>query len=171
MPTRRDIRRCALQCLYQFDAGGSADPGTIWSAPEPEESPTSVEAGKVGLDLATLVWEFRSDADAAVAPLTPEWPLHRQPMVDRNILRLAHYEISRGSVPPRVAISEAVELAREFGGAKSPSFVNGVLDRLFSALLRPGSDLEQGPSEPGPSVSEAEPTAGSAGESPTHRGD
>jgi N utilization substance protein B len=91
-------------------------------------------------------------------------------MVDRNILRLAHYEVVQGGVPPRVAINEAVELAREFGGAKSPSFVNGVLDRLFRALLRPeseaGESAEQSPEVPqhtDSAADQADAAPGSAG--------
>lgn len=135
MASRREVRRCALQCLYQFESGVNAPPESAWASPEPGDAATDPEAGRQGFDLATLAWEFRADADAAIAPLTPEWPLHRQPVVDRNVLRLAHHEIVRGGVPARVAINEAVELAKEFGGEKSPAFVNGVLDRLFRATL------------------------------------
>lgn len=140
MASQRDVRRCALQCLYQFDAGISTAPDSPWSTPEPGESKVDPEAGRAGFDLATLAWEFRGDADNALAPLTPEWPLHRQPMVDRNILRLAHYEVTRAELPPRIAINEAVELAKEFGGERSPIFVNGVLDRLFRVQLDHGRE-------------------------------
>lgn len=149
MPARHEVRRCALQCLYQFDAGGSDPPESAWSSPEAEDPGASPEAGQEGFDLATLAWEFRAEADAAVAPLVPDWPLHRQPMVDRNILRLAHYEVTRANLPPRVAINEAVELAHEFGGERSPAFVNGVLDRLFGSRLRPGEP--PAPTSPGDS--------------------
>jgi len=66
-----------------------------------------------------------------VAALSPDWPTHRQPVVDRNILRLAYFEIVSGAAPPKVAINEAVELAREFSTEKSPAFVNGVLDKIM----------------------------------------
>jgi N utilization substance protein B len=60
-----------------------------------------------------------------------DWPVHRQPVVDRNVLRLAVYEMHRGGVPHALAIDQAVELAREFGGERSPAFVNAVLDRWW----------------------------------------
>ena len=77
------------------------------------------------------MWKGRLEADAHIEPLTPEWPIHRQPLVDRNILRLARHEILTGMTPPIVAIDEAIELARLFSAEKSPAFVNGVLDKLF----------------------------------------
>ena len=69
-------------------------------------------------------------ADETVAPLTPDWPTHRQPLIDRNILRLAYYEITSGKTPPIVAIDEAIELAKEFGTPESPAFINGVLHKI-----------------------------------------
>lgn len=127
-------------------------PGSLWQEPEheprdPSESVVSEELAARGHDLATLAWEFRDEADAAIRPLVPEWPLHRQPLVDRNILRLAWYEVVRGEVPPKVAINESVELAREFGGERSPAFVNGVLDRLFRERLGPAEQPELGSRE------------------------
>ncbi len=71
-----------------------------------------------------------------MAALAPEWPTYRQPVVDRNILRLAYFEIESGQTPPKVAINEAVELAREFSTQKSPAFVNGVLDKIMRNLTR-----------------------------------
>ncbi|MFO0873128.1 MAG: transcription antitermination factor NusB [Phycisphaerales bacterium] len=159
MATRRDIRRSALQWLYQLDAGATIVPpeepgdptvgdeagapqrehramrGVHEVASDPDEAFPDAVAARRGYDLATLAWEFHGDADARVAPLTPEWPLHRQPMIDRNVLRLAWYEVVHQGVPARVAINEAIELAREFGGERSPAFVNGVLDRVFRANL------------------------------------
>ena len=72
--------------------------------------------------------------DALVTPLTPEWPIHRQPVVDRSLLRLAYYEMISGRTPPKVVINEAVELAKEFSTEKSPMFINGVLDKLYRQL-------------------------------------
>jgi len=86
-----------------------------------------------GRALAELAWEFREEADTALAGLVTDWPTHRQPVVDRNVLRLAFYEMSRGGVPHAAAIDQAVELAREFGGERSPAFVNAVLDRWWKS--------------------------------------
>jgi len=162
---RREVRRWALKWLYRFDAAGTDDVDATASLPEEEDPPSTLNIGrglvvasppaavemddepadvaaepgpalpKLGFDLATLAWEFRGEADAAVTPLVPDWPTHRQPVIDRSLFRLAWYEVVHGSVPPRVVIDEAIELAREFSTERSPSFINGVLDRLFRERL------------------------------------
>jgi len=130
MESARDARRCALQVLYQFDAG--AEPGeAVFETLE--QSPGTPAAHKRGYELAVHAWAVHEEADAVVAPLTPEWPTYRQPALDRCILRLAYYEFTHGDTPPKVAINEAVELAREFSTAKSPLFVNAVLDKIYKS--------------------------------------
>lgn len=129
--TTREARACALQVLYQFDMVDVPDHKLVRESLE--EAPGTELDHAHGFDLATLAWEFRAEADKAVEPLAPEWPTHRQPAIDRNLLRLAYYELTHGGVPGKVAINEAVELAKEFGGEKSPKFVNAVLDKLWKA--------------------------------------
>ena len=125
----RDARRCALQAMYQFDAGALDDLDTVRETLD--GSGASESAREKGFALATLAWEFRDESDEIILGLSPDWPINRQPMVDRNLLRLAFYEIRRGGTPPRAAINEAVELAKEFGGEKSPGFVNALLDKVM----------------------------------------
>ena len=132
MTAGRDIRRCAVQALYQFDAG-NADAEDVVRA-SLADSPGDEQTHRRGYDLARKAWDVRSSADAAVAALSPEWPTHRQPVVDRTILRLAYYEMTSGKTPPKVAINEAVELAREFSTEKSPMFINGVLDKIYRSM-------------------------------------
>jgi N utilization substance protein B len=67
--------------------------------------------------------------------LAPGWPAHRQPAVDRAILRLAHYELKLGKVHPKIIVNEAIELAKEFSTDKSPAFVNGLLDKVLHQVL------------------------------------
>ena len=160
-PRPRVTRRCALQAMYQFDAGNADDVEVVTSAVAalaraggewgrlPEPSPAEVEAG---LQLATLAWEFRAEADAAIEPLAPEWPTHRQPVVDRSILRLAVYELRYSEEPPGAVLNEAVELAKVFGTEKSPAFINAVLDRLRrrdsgESLAKAIGDTPLGPSD------------------------
>ncbi|MEE3002419.1 MAG: transcription antitermination factor NusB [Planctomycetota bacterium] len=129
MNMQRDTRRAALQALYQLDSNGEDHLDMIReSLVEGREESSSIDDG---LELARQVWQRREDADAAVALLTPEWPTHRQPMIDRNVLRLGWYELQCGQTPPKVVIDEAIELAREFSTQQSPSFINGVLDSLW----------------------------------------
>lgn len=133
----RNARRCALQVLYQMDAIDLAE--QLPFAEEQRIRNTLVEGGSsdearnLGVELAKGAWADRLRCDALVEPCTPEWPTHRQPMIDRNILRLALHEIAIADVPPKVAINDAVELAKEYGGEKSPGFVNAVLDRIWKA--------------------------------------
>jgi len=129
MGRRRDIRRCALQALYQFDAGMAGEPEVVRRSLD--SSPGSGEAHEAGFDLATLAWEFRDEADRDVARFSKDWPTHRQPAIDRAILRLAHYEMHHGDTPPKVVINEAVELAKEFSTEKSHLFINGILDKML----------------------------------------
>lgn len=125
----RDARRCALQAMYQFDSG--SDEASEEVRGSLDGSPAAPEAREAGFELATLAWSHRQESDEAIEAISPEWPVRRQPMVDRNLLRLAHCEMNHVGTPPKAAINEAVELAKEFGGERSPGFVNGVLDRLM----------------------------------------
>jgi N utilization substance protein B len=127
---KAQARRCALQAMYELDQGSAGESLAGVFADEAETA-GDVQALEAGRALAALAWEFRDEADRALADLVTDWPVHRQPVVDRNVLRLAVYEMSRGGVPHALAIDQAVELAREFGGERSPAFVNAVLDRWW----------------------------------------
>ncbi len=155
MPNARDLRRCALQALYQFDAGNEQSPEMVRQSLE--HSAGSEQTHNDGFELALAAWEMRIEADAAVGPHTPDWPTHRQPVVDRSILRLAYYEITSGVTPPKVAINEAVELAKEFSTEKSPLFINGVLDKIYKSGRAETEQVDQ--AEP---VEEIEPKHSSA---------
>lgn len=151
----RDDRRFALLALYQFDSGLAGDLDAVRLALEsaaelddtgdapdlataqarvesrdPEVLRARAEAIESGLGLASLVWEHRTDADAAVRPFTADWPAHRQPVIDRNALRLGWYGFARAGDAAAIAIDEAVELAKTFSTEKSGAFVNAVLDRV-----------------------------------------
>lgn len=132
MSSARDERRCALQALYQLDAVADTTPDLLRESLA--GSGGSDQQRDEGLRLALAAWEARADADSAIGALAEDWPIHRQPIIDRNILRLAHYEMAAGDAPPKVVINEAIELAREFGTEKSPSFVNGILDKVYRDL-------------------------------------
>ena len=85
----------------------------------------------------------KTDLDLVIAKAAPEWPLERIAPVDRNVLRLGLYELlfaDRGAVPAKVAINEAIELAKSFGGENSGRFVHGVLGAVYKELGEPGKD-------------------------------
>jgi N utilization substance protein B len=125
---KRAIRRLAMQLVYQIDVRGEADIDAIYESIDTEHDNPAIR--EEAFDLARESWAAHAAADADVADLAPQWPTHRQPPVDRAILRLAHYEITSGRTPVKVAINEAVELAKQYGGKHSPSFINGVLDKV-----------------------------------------
>lgn len=114
------------------------------------------------MELALAAFGDRRAADQAVRELAPTWPAHRQPGVDRAILRLAHYEMTSGVSQPKVAVNEAVELAKRYSTERSPAFVNGVLDKVLKRVLRE-SDADANEGESQAEMPSAEkPTAGSS---------
>jgi N utilization substance protein B len=132
MHLKTQARRCALQAMYELDQG-SGETSLAGRFADDAETPLDAQSLEQGRTLAAMAWEFRDEADRALAALVTDWPVHRQPVVDRNVLRLAFYEMAHGGVPHALAIDQAVELAREFGGERSPAFVNAVLDRWWKS--------------------------------------
>lgn len=131
----RDVRRLAMQVLYQIDLTGNADQQAVFETLDEDHDPLEVREEAVALALAA--WHDRAEADKVFRDLAPDWPTHRQPPVDRAILRLAHHEIKSGRTHYKIAINEAVELAKEYGSENSSSFVNGVLDKMAKRLPQP----------------------------------
>jgi N utilization substance protein B len=123
---RRRARVLALQALFELDTVGHAADEAIDRLVEDAEA--DPEARKFSLELVHGVRDNREKIDDTIRQTAPAWPLDQIAAVDRNILRLAIYEILIDNrVPMRAAINEAVELAKEFGGENSPRFINGVL--------------------------------------------
>lgn len=134
MATPREIRRLAFQALYQLDARAGADADQVRVSLDPAEELTDVDRDRA-MEIALAAWAVRAGADEEFRALAPAWPVHRQAAVDRAILRLAHFEMTSGRTPPKVAVNEAVELAKEFSTDRSPSFVNGLLDKVLKRVL------------------------------------
>lgn len=133
---RRAARELALNVLYQWDSAGLPFEEALETAAEfsdlgglrGSDLVRADEAVSYGRELAMGVRDTLGELDSHIAALAQGWPLDRQPAVDRNILRIAVFEISRvDSVPPVVAVDEAVELAKKYSTAESGKFVNGVL--------------------------------------------
>lgn len=121
-----------MQVLYQIDLAGELDRQRLIE--NLEDEPGADQAKIEAVDLALATWKSHENADPQISELTPDWPTHRQPPVDRAILRLAHYEMSSELTPARVVINESVELAKEFCDKNTPAFINGVLDKLAKKL-------------------------------------
>jgi N utilization substance protein B len=139
MATPRDIRRMAFSALFQLDAQAEPDAAAVRSALEEvttgHDGPIVAKDRDKAIELAKAAFETSAEADREVLALSPTWPAHRQPAVDRAIIRLAWFEMTTGRVNPKIAVNEAVELAKEFSTEKSPAFVNGVLDRVLKRVL------------------------------------
>jgi transcription antitermination protein NusB len=116
----------ALQALFELDSVSHQPEDVI--ARLVEELSASPEVASFASELVRGVIENRDRIDEMIAQLAPVWPLDQIAAIDRNILRLAIYEVViDNKVPMRAAINEAVELAKTYGGETSPKFVNGVL--------------------------------------------
>ena len=130
MLERTRARRQALQILYQRDITGESV-GRILGLRS-----YSVEDGEPDeycRELVTGVEKYLGSLDETIGDVSENWAVTRMPLVDRNILRIATYEILYDAqVPPSVAINEAVELAKVYGGDDSSKFVNGVLGKIAS---------------------------------------
>ena len=121
-----------MQVLYQFEQRGEADQTAIRESLVDGFDKPEVQAPAFNLALAA--WADRSGSDALVAHLAPNWPTHRQPPVDKAILRLAIHEMKSGHAPASVAINEAIELAKQYCSENSPAFINGVLDKVAKRI-------------------------------------
>jgi N utilization substance protein B len=128
--SRTRARECALQALYQLDTTGG-DPRQAVRAVLAHFEEADADTERFADELVRGVESERSQIDALIQKTSTNWKLDRMARVDRNILRLAVYEIlRRADVPIRVTLNEAVELGKKFGSEESSAFVNGVLDRI-----------------------------------------
>jgi N utilization substance protein B len=134
---RRQARELAAQFLYQHDLGGGAvdeSLASFWEAQNEISAPTRTFAE----ELIRGTVSHQTEIDERIKKYTEHWELSRIAAVDRNILRLAIFEmLYRDDIPPVVSINEAVDIAKKFSTRESGAFVNGILDRLRSDLPRP----------------------------------
>jgi len=161
MGKRREARERAVQFLFQHDLNPVEDlPATLehfwesqraaaiaeereaatWGQPVavPPPSPEDLAIREFADPLIRGTLEHRDQADEVIKKHAKNWELHRMAAVDRNILRLAIYEmLYRDDIPPVVSINEAVDIAKKFSTQDSGKFVNGILDKVKGELLRP----------------------------------
>jgi N utilization substance protein B len=138
MASRHLSRSIAMQSLYEWDFNGK----------KPEALDKIVEKNikeyGPGLEDTSFVWQLikgvadhLSQIDKIIEKAAPEWPLEQITIVDRNVLRIGLYELlysKKEEVPPKVAINEAIELAKTFGGESSGKFINGVLGTVYKEI-------------------------------------
>lgn len=147
---RHRARGLALQALCQLDAQGDEFATQLDDFFEDESPPADVRA--FASQLARQTWQHRAAIDERIAQTSEHWDLSRMAVVDRNVLRMAVYELTaHAETPAAVVINEAVKLAHEFSTADAGGFVNGVLDAVrksIAANARPGNTEGDGSSVP-----------------------
>ena len=142
MKSRRTCREAAMQALYLCDAQGrfSHETADLFSSHfvriglnDDGENTTPRESDPFYREIVDGVLSNREAIDSAIGLASRNWSIARMALVDRNILRVAVYEIPyRADVPTKVAINEAIEIAKEFASPEGPTFINGVLDKVVS---------------------------------------
>ncbi len=170
MASSKTVRRLAFAAMFQLDARNGADVNSVRDGlAEDEPRPDDLAEA---MKLALGAWSDRVAADRAMTRLAPAWPAHRQALADRAILRLGHFELTKGltlsnveSSPPKVVINDLVALAKEYSTEKSPSFVNALLDKILkeSQAAAAAEKVKAGPvspsaPSPSPSPIDAGPT-------------
>lgn len=138
---RREGREAALQFLFSHDLNHDLNPedAAFW-----ELRPAGPPVKAFAVEMLSGVVAHLAEIDAAIAGAVENYSLQRIDAVDRNLLRLACYEILyREDIPAPVSINEAIEISKRFGTSESPRFINGVLDRIRRSL--PGPKPGSGP--------------------------
>jgi N utilization substance protein B len=129
MKARTRARSAALQALYEIDMVGH--PPLLVIQNRLSDNSFDENLSQFISQIVLGIWPIVEELDHFIAEHAPEWPLEQVALIDRNILRIALWEFAVSeNIPIKVAINEAVELAKEFGSDSSPRFVNGVLGSL-----------------------------------------
>jgi transcription antitermination protein NusB len=140
MSNRHLARSIAMQALFEWDFRGQPQDfleQTI--ARDLEEFGPGLDEQKFAEKITEEVKKNIEELDALIVKYAPQWPIDQITVIDRNILRIGIYELKfAGEVPPKVAINEAIELAKSFGGPSSGRFVNGVLGAIYNDMEKDG---------------------------------
>lgn len=144
MANRHLQRSLALQSLFEWDFQGQ-DKNKISEIVDRnvQEFALGLEDASFTQKLVQGVMTYQETIDAMIETCAPEWPLDQVTVIDRNILRLGIFELVHGTyneAPPKVAINEAIELAKTFGGDSSARFINGVLGTVYRNIGEPLKD-------------------------------
>ncbi|MFH1162286.1 MAG: transcription antitermination factor NusB [Candidatus Jorgensenbacteria bacterium] len=140
MATRHLIRTIVLQSLYEWDFyKHESDLEKIMERNLKEFGP-GIDEPEFAWRIAKGIVEHLPEIDGIIGKAAPEWPVEQIAIIDRNVLRIGLYELlyaNKEEVPPKVAINEAIEVAKSYGGLNSPKFVNGVLGTVYREMVAP----------------------------------
>lgn len=139
MSHRHLARAIALQSLYEWDFyDGKPSADDIVTRNLQEFAP-KLDEGEFTHNLVNGILKNQTEIDTTISRFAPDWPLQKITLVDRNVLRIGTYELMRdANIPSKVAINEAIELAKTFGGESSGKFVNGVLGAIYRNQVASG---------------------------------
>ncbi|MEX0870155.1 MAG: transcription antitermination factor NusB [Candidatus Spechtbacterales bacterium] len=156
MASRHLARSIVMQTLFEWDFWGSNEEKfnveDFMKHNIDEFGPGLEEEKEFIKKLIQGILENKEKIDAVIEKTAPEWPIAQINMVDRNVLRLGIYELlwgKRDEVPPKVAINEAIELAKNYGGESSGRFINGVMGTIYREIGEPGKDQQTKKKEEG----------------------
>ena len=131
MGTRRKGREVALQALYLADIANVDPDKALRSLIKEDEGAIEPKSEAFASQLAAGAWSKRAELDVVIQKYTKNWELNRMAALDRNVLRMATYELlHNAATPTSVIIDEAVEIAKTYSTAESGKFVNGILDQI-----------------------------------------
>jgi N utilization substance protein B len=134
LSTRRKSRELALQALYQWNITRQ-DPSLILDQQKVNFSPAD-EEDEFAQQIIVGVLEHYNHIDELIEKFSEHWRLDRISIIDRNILRMAIFELLfREDIPPRVTLNEAIDLGKRFGSEDSSAFINGILDRIQKEVI------------------------------------
>ena len=145
MATRQLIRSVVLQSLYEWDFHHKKNDLAAVLDRNLKEFAPGIDEPDFAWRIAKGIIEHIDSIDAIIVKTAPEWPLDQISIVDRNVLRLGLYELlyaDKGEVPSKVAINEAIELAKNYGGLNSGRFINGVLGTVYKEMENKDSEVE-----------------------------
>ena len=143
MATRQLCRSIVLQSLYEWDFYKQKADLTAILERNLQEFGPGIDEPEFAWKLVKGIIEHKKEIDTIIEKAAPDWPLDQIATIDRNALRVGLYELlfaDRNEVPPKVAINEAIEIAKNYGGPNSGKFINGVLGTIYREIGEPGKN-------------------------------
>ncbi len=143
MATRQLCRSIVLQSLYEWDFYKQKNDLPAILERNLQEFGPGIDEPEFAWKLLKGIIDHKKEIDGIIEKAAPDWPLEQIAVIDRNALRIGLYELmysDRKEVPPKVAINEAIEIAKNYGGPNSGKFINGVLGTVYRELGEPGKD-------------------------------
>jgi N utilization substance protein B len=143
MATRHLIRTIVLQSFFEWDFYDKKVDLINVLERNMDLFGSDVDEPEFGWKIAKGVIEHLEEIDKVIEKAAPDWPINQIALVDRNVLRIGLYELmyaNKEEVPPKVAINEAIEMAKNYGGLNSPKFINGVLGTVYREMQSLGDN-------------------------------